>query len=91
MIVELGDILGMISYGFLTLSLPICDHRRWQRVNIFFYIESFYNRQRRHSTLGYVSPEAYEATFYINQSLSINPGEGQSTDFECTYSACQQH
>jgi len=29
---------------------------------IFSYIEIFYNRQRRHSALGYVSPEAFEAT-----------------------------
>jgi putative transposase len=28
---------------------------------IFRYIEVFYNRTRMHSTLGYVSPEAYEA------------------------------
>lgn len=24
------------------------------------HIEAFYNRQRRHSTLGYLSPEEYE-------------------------------
>jgi putative transposase len=28
--------------------------------SIFEYIESFYNRQRRHSTLGYLSPSEYE-------------------------------
>lgn len=28
----------------------------------FNYIEIFYNRQRRHSALGYLSPEAFEAT-----------------------------
>ncbi|MEM8534975.1 MAG: IS3 family transposase, partial [Chloroflexota bacterium] len=27
---------------------------------IFDYIERFYNRQRRHSTLNYLSPVAYE-------------------------------
>jgi putative transposase len=27
---------------------------------VFEYIESYYNRRRRHSTLGYVSPAAYE-------------------------------
>jgi len=29
--------------------------------SIFEYIEVFYNRQRRHSSLGYLSPEAFEA------------------------------
>jgi putative transposase len=29
---------------------------------VFDYIEAFYNRQRRHSTLGYLSPEEYENT-----------------------------
>lgn len=31
------------------------------RQSIFEYIEMFYNRKRRHSSLGYVSPEAFEA------------------------------
>ncbi|HSI37132.1 MAG: IS3 family transposase, partial [Phycisphaerae bacterium] len=29
--------------------------------SIFEYIEVFYNRTRRHSALGYVSPEQFEA------------------------------
>jgi transposase InsO family protein len=32
------------------------------RAAIFDYIEVFYNRQRLHSSLGYVSPEAFEAS-----------------------------
>lgn len=32
------------------------------RSSLFEYIEMFYNRQRRHSTLGYRSPEAFEAS-----------------------------
>ena len=31
------------------------------RAAIFEWIEVFYNRQRRHSSLGYLSPEAFEA------------------------------
>jgi putative transposase len=27
---------------------------------VFEYIEAFYNRQRRHTTLEYLSPEEYE-------------------------------
>ena len=30
------------------------------RADVFDYIERFYNLRRRHSTLGYVSPIAYE-------------------------------
>ena len=36
--------------------------RAQARSSIFEYIEMFYNRQRRHSTLGYRSPEAFEAS-----------------------------
>ena len=31
------------------------------RTKIFQWIECWYNRRRRHSSLGYVSPEAFEA------------------------------
>ncbi|NJC87173.1 MAG: IS3 family transposase, partial [Desulfuromonas sp.] len=33
------------------------------RTGIFEYIEMFYNRKRRHSSLGYVSPHEYERQF----------------------------
>ena len=35
--------------------------RQAAQQSIFEYIEMFYNRKRRHSSLGYVSPEAFEA------------------------------
>ena len=38
--------------------------RKEARTAIFYYVESFYNRRRRHSGLNYVSPEVYEQTFY---------------------------
>ena len=34
---------------------------------IFEYIEAFYNRERRHSLLGHVSPETYEARYRAGQ------------------------
>jgi transposase InsO family protein len=39
-----------------------CDFqtREQARAAIFDYIEVFYNRQRRHQTLGYVSPAEFE-------------------------------
>jgi len=51
---------------FATLKGELVDRQPWPtraaaRLAIFDYIEGFYNRQRRHSTLGYVSPAAYEA------------------------------
>jgi putative transposase len=36
-------------------------------LTLFDYIEAFFNRQRRHSTLGYLSPMQYEK---INLSQS---------------------
>jgi len=35
--------------------------RQEARASIFEYIEVFYNRERRHSSIGYVSPETFEA------------------------------
>ena len=36
--------------------------REEARASIFEYIEVFYNRVRRHSTLGYVAPAEFERT-----------------------------
>jgi putative transposase len=38
------------------------------RTDIFAYIESFYNRTRLHSSLGYLSPEEFERWYYTNLS-----------------------
>lgn len=51
---------------FKTLKTELVYHRQFATraeamSSIFEYIEVFYNRKRRHSSLGYVSPEAYEA------------------------------
>lgn len=34
------------------------------RMQLFDYIESYYNRKRRHSSLGYVSPQQFEEAYY---------------------------
>jgi putative transposase len=34
--------------------------REQAKRSIFDYVETFYNRKRRHSTLGYLSPVAFE-------------------------------
>ena len=36
--------------------------RQQARLAIFDYIETFYNRKRLHSALGYVRPEQFEAS-----------------------------
>jgi len=38
----------------------IYDTRQKAKIDIFDYIEIFYNRQRRHSYLGYLSPVDFE-------------------------------
>lgn len=43
------------------MNLMTFRTRAEARAELFGYIEVFYNRQRRHSSLGYVSPEAFEA------------------------------
>jgi putative transposase len=50
---------------FATLKKELIHRRSWPkkgelRVEVFDYIEVFYNRQRRHSTLGHRSPTDYE-------------------------------
>ena len=40
------------------------------KADIFYYIEAFYNRRRLHSTLDYLSPEAYEQLYYQQQSVA---------------------
>jgi transposase InsO family protein len=51
---------------FGTLKRELVYHRHYAtrdeaKQDIFEYLEVFYNRQRRHSTLGYDSPAEYEA------------------------------
>jgi putative transposase len=50
---------------FASLKKELIHHEDYQtrteaRASIFEYIEVFYNHTRRHSTLGYLSPGAYE-------------------------------
>ena len=44
--------------------------RAQARSMIFDYIEVFYNKQRRHSSLGYLPPAAYEAEFHARKARS---------------------
>ncbi len=51
---------------FSTLKMELIDRRSWPtraqaRRAVFEFVEVFYNRQRLHSSLGYLSPAEYEA------------------------------
>ena len=53
---------------FATLKTELIHRRHYQthreaRVDIFEYIEVFYNRQRRHSALHYLTPADYDSLF----------------------------
>jgi transposase InsO family protein len=37
---------------------------------LFRWIEVWYNRERRHSTLGYLSPEAFERQYQQRQAIA---------------------
>jgi len=56
---------AMAESFFATLKAELVDTRAWPtraaaRTAIFAWIEVWYNRQRRHSALGYRAPVAHE-------------------------------
>ena len=57
---------AMMESFWATLKSELVHHRSYAtreqaRQSIFEYIEVFYNRKRLHSSLGYLSPESFEA------------------------------
>ena len=46
---------------------------------IVVYIEAFYNCERRHSSLDYVSPRQFERQFYQQQVIDQNQSVKQPT------------
>ena len=58
---------AVIESFWSTLKTELIHHEHYTtheaaRMSIFHYIEVFYNRKRLHSSLGYKSPEAFEAS-----------------------------
>jgi putative transposase len=58
---------------FGTLKCECVHHRKYQTrqeaiTDIFSYIVGFYNRQRLHSSLGYLSPDEFERRYYLKFS-----------------------
>ena len=57
---------AMAESFFASLETELIDRRDWQdhaeaRFDVFDWIAAFYNPTRRHSALGYLSPQAFEA------------------------------
>jgi putative transposase len=63
-----------VAEAFLaTLKKELVHRRSWPtrqelQSAVFDYIESFYNRERRHSTLGYLSPREFEKIYIDKDS-----------------------
>jgi putative transposase len=64
---SVGDALdnALTESFFATLECELVDRSRWRthaeaRSAVFDYIEGFYNPRRRHSSLDYLSPAAFE-------------------------------
>src|SRR5258708_1939715 len=66
---------AMAESFFATLECELLARQSFRtqiaaRSALFEYIEAFYNRQRRHSALGYLSPDAYERR-WATQTLVV--------------------
>ena len=83
-----GVVLSMGSVGdcydnalcesfFATLECELLDrvtfkNRKDAEIQIFDFIEGWYNPHRRHSSIGYLSPNQYESQYKLN---TINPNQ----------------
>jgi putative transposase len=61
---------------FATLKTELVHPRTWPtrqvaRTAIYEYIEVFYNRRRRHSSLDYLSPAEYERRHHQQQPATL--------------------
>jgi len=50
------------------------ETRAQAKHDVFSYIEMFYNVERRHSSLGYLSPRAFEKRYWSEQNESVRSG-----------------
>ncbi|MDT7729001.1 MAG: putative transposase [Actinomycetota bacterium] len=60
---------------FATIKAELIDRQGWPtriatHKAIFEYIEGWYNTRRRHSSLGYLSPNAYEMSHHTTESAT---------------------
>ncbi len=57
---------------FATIKAELIDRQSWPtrtevHAAIFDYIEGWYNSRRRHSSLGYLSPDEFERTTLLTE------------------------
>jgi putative transposase len=72
----------MCESFFATLECELLDRRHFRtqveaRMAVFEFIEGWYNSQRRHSALDYLSPINYERSHYSEQSSASLPPSTQ--------------
>lgn len=77
-----GQLLGQYRCGVLFSSLKkerikkqIYKNRELAKADVAHYIDSFYNRMRRHSHLGGLSPEQFEAAHNRGDKVSTKSCE----------------
>jgi putative transposase len=78
---------AMCESFFATLECELLDRHRFQtpaeaRLAIFDFIEGFYNTQRRHSALGYVSPLAFERRHAVEAAGAVDAQNAPTRSLE---------
>jgi putative transposase len=68
----------MCESFFATLECELIDRYRFTtkaeaQIAVFRFIEGFYNPSRRHSSIGYLSPAAFEAAYQTNRASTGTP------------------
>jgi putative transposase len=66
---------AMAESFFASLETELIDRSSWRtraeaRAAVFDWISTFYNRRRRHSALGYLPPEAFEARYRLESAAA---------------------